>query len=371
VVFWQLTIDANDPALYEIGLAVGVGRKSRVSEGQPQPWAWLRLPDSSSFAKVAQPIVERMRSGETSRDREGLWLPLRLPAGEPGSVMIKEVRAEIETIGTAIREAIDHAVETELDRVPVEHKRSVTAVLGMPTIDPADLLDDSPARMADIELLLREAARSFYDGRIWPKVRDSDYDFNRYIPVTPMGAYISTSMDRQTSDADNSPQPWAWLRVHEVTANAAIAYQVLERIAPGRVVVDSHGRAIPFDIPADAQGPRMLEAVRDQIQRAMIGIREAVRAHHASARQGPDVSAQPSRERPLPNLRRSSRGHRMDGRFLSLSWDVRLSACAVVLCDLPPSRWRNGLRVRVGRRYSARAGPDRIVVWGWNIGHTQ
>jgi len=269
------------PVPYEIALAVGVGRKSRVSEGQPQPWAWLRLPDSSSFAKVAQPVVERMRLGETSRDPEGVWLPLQLPAGEPGSVMIQRVRAEIERIGTAIREAIDHAVETELDLVPADHKKSVTAVLGMAPIDPADLLDDSPARRADTELLLQEAARGFYDGKIWPKVRDSDYDYNRYIPLTPMGGYISTSMGRQTPDADGSPQPWAWLRVHEDTANAAIAYQVLERIAPGRVVVDPHGRAIPFDIPTDAEGPRMLETVRDQIQRAMIGIREAVRAHHA------------------------------------------------------------------------------------------
>lgn len=278
---------------YEIALAVGVGRKSRVSEGQPQPWAWLRLPDGGSFSRVAQPVVERMRPGETSRDREDLWLPLQLPTGEPGSVMIQQVREEIETIGTAIREAIDHAVESELDHVPVEHKKSVLAVLGMPPIDPADLLDDSPARKADIELLLQEAARGFYDGRIWPKVRDSDYDFNRYIQVTPMSIYVSTSMGRQGRPGDNQSQPWAWLRVHEDTPDAEIAFQALERIAPGRAVVDAHGRAVPFDIPADEQGPRMLEAVCDQIQRAVSGIRDAVRAHYASAREGADVAVQP------------------------------------------------------------------------------
>jgi len=115
-----------------------------------------------------------------------------------------------------------------------------------------------------------------------------------------MGGYISTSMGRQTPDADGSPQPWAWLRVHEETADAAIAYQVLEGIAPGRVVVDPHGRAIPLDIPADAEGPRMLEAVRGQSQRAMNGIREAVRAHHASTQQGTDVSAQPESKATTP-----------------------------------------------------------------------
>jgi hypothetical protein len=73
-----------------------------------------------------------MRPGETSRDREGLWLPLPLPGGEPGSVMIQQVREEIETIGTAIREAVALALETELDRVPPEDPSSVAAVLGMP-----------------------------------------------------------------------------------------------------------------------------------------------------------------------------------------------------------------------------------------------
>jgi hypothetical protein len=273
---------------YEIALAVGVGRKPRGREGQSQPWAWLRLPDSSSFAKVGQPVLERMRPGETSRDPEGVWLPLRLPVGEPGSIMIQQVRAEIEVVGTAIRDAIDHAVETELDGITVGHKKSVTAVLGMAPIDPADLVDDSPARRADIELLLREAARGFYDGKIWPKVPDREYDYNRYVPLTPVGGYISTSMSRQTPAADDTPQPWAWLRVHEDTANAEIAYEVLERMAPGRVVVDPHGRAIPFNVPTDAEGPRMLEAVRGQIWNAIIGIRDAVRAQNTSARQGPE-----------------------------------------------------------------------------------
>jgi hypothetical protein len=131
-------------------------------------------------------------------------------------------------------------------------------------------------------------------------MRDSDDDYNRYIPLTPMGGYISTSMDRHTPNADDGPQPWAWLRVHEETADAAIANQVLEGIAPGRVVFDPHGRAIPFDIPADAEGPRMLGTVRDQIQRAMNGIREAVRADPASTQQGANVSAQPESKATTP-----------------------------------------------------------------------
>ena len=83
------------------------------------------------------------------------------------------------------------------------------------------------------------------------------------------------------------------MRVHEESPHSAIAHQVLETIAPSQVIVDPHGRGIPFDIPADLEGPRMLEAARDQIQSAMIGIREALRAHSASIQLGTDVSAEP------------------------------------------------------------------------------
>lgn len=267
---------------YAIGLAVGVGRKSRVHEGQPQPWAWLRLPDTATFSWVAQSVVERLRPGETSRDQDGLWLPLHLPTEAPGSVMIQEIRAQIETIGNEIREAIDQAVERELDPLAPELKKLVTAVLGMPPIDPADLLDDSPTRRADIELILREAARSFFDGKINPLRGDDDYLLNRYIRVETLDTHVSPSIGRQTRPAGNRPQPWAWLRVHEDTSHAEIAYEGLEQLAPSRVVVDRHGRAIPLEIPTDATGPKMLEAVLGQIHQAMVGIRAAIRTHHAS-----------------------------------------------------------------------------------------
>jgi hypothetical protein len=48
------------------------------------------------------------------------------------------------------------------------------------------------------------------------------------------------------------------------------------------VVVDRHGRAIPLEIPAGETGPKMLEAVRDQIHQAMVGIRKAIRTGQAS-----------------------------------------------------------------------------------------
>jgi len=66
------------------------------------------------------------------------------------------------------------------------------------------------------------------------------------------------------------------------------------------MVVDPHGRAIPFDIPADLEGPRMRQGIRDQIQSAIVDIREAVRAHYASIQQGTDVSAEPESGETIP-----------------------------------------------------------------------
>jgi hypothetical protein len=195
--------------------------------------------------------------------------------------MIQEVRAQIETIGNEIREAIDQAID-ELDPVAPDIEKFVTAVLGMPPIEPADLLDDSSTRLADIELILLQAARSFFDGKINPSRGDDDYLLNRYIRVETLDTHISPSIGRKTRPAGNRPQPWAWLRVHEDTSHAEIAYEGLEQLAPGEVVVDRHGRAIPLEIPTGETGPKMLEAVRDQIHQAMVGIRAAIRTGHAS-----------------------------------------------------------------------------------------
>jgi hypothetical protein len=137
------------------------------------------------------------------------------------------------------------------------------AVLGMPPIDPADLLDDSPTRRPDIQLILREAARSFFDGKISPSSGDDDYLLNRSIRVETLDTHVCPSIGRQTRPAGNGPQPWAWLRVHEATSRAEIAYEGLKQLAPGRVVLDRHRRAIPLEIPTGETGPKMLEAVRD------------------------------------------------------------------------------------------------------------
>lgn len=268
---------------YTVGMAVGIGRKSREHEGQAQTWAWLRLPDSAPFHWVAQSVAEQSRPGETSRDKEGLWVPLHVPTGVPGSVMIQTLRGEIEALGSAIREAVGRAV-AELDAVAPEFEYQARPLLGMPAMDAADLLDNSDARLEDIKLVLRQAARIFSHPR-YPLLPDEEYVATRWVPVKGYDTHISTCIGRKDRPDADSPQPWAWLRIHEATPDAKIAFAALEGLAPGRVVVDRHGRAIPIEIPPGESGPRMLEAVRDQMHQVMVAIRAALAAHYRSGEQ--------------------------------------------------------------------------------------
>jgi hypothetical protein len=121
--------------------------------------------------------------------------------------MIEQVRAEIETIGTAIRDEIDRAAD-ELDTIPAALKDSVTAVLGIEPIEPFDLLDDSEPRRADIELILGEAWRSMVAIRkLNPAIPDDEYRLNRYLSVPPLATHGSTSAGRRAPSGDGRPQP--------------------------------------------------------------------------------------------------------------------------------------------------------------------
>jgi hypothetical protein len=88
---------------YAIYMAVGIGRKTRAQEGQPQPWAWLRLPDSPDYSRIIQKVLDELRPGQTPDDPRDMWLPLHLPTEVAGSVMAQSARDEIERIGNAIR----------------------------------------------------------------------------------------------------------------------------------------------------------------------------------------------------------------------------------------------------------------------------
>ncbi|KRD41333.1 hypothetical protein ASE38_17145 [Cellulomonas sp. Root930] len=262
-------------------LTVGVGRKGRSSV-DPQPWAWLRISDGTAYARVAQAVLEDLEPGRTRREDHGLRAPLRIPPGQWGAVMIETVRAQIETTSSAIVGAIEQALAAEVDNGPPDLKDAMAAVLGMPPLQAPDLLDDSDVRRSDIERIVLEVTRVLFAGqRLYPLVRaDADFDVVRYIQVKPFDTHIATAFGRK-QHPDGRAQPWVWLRVHNDSKHAPIAFHALEHLAPGRVVRGSVGRAIPLDIPTRRSGPEMVQGVFEHIERVIDAIRADIYAADA------------------------------------------------------------------------------------------
>lgn len=179
---------------YPACFAEGAGRSTRLKEGLAQPWAWLRLGPGDSLSHVSQPIIEQHRPGQTQEDQHGLWLPLSLPPHVSGAVMIATVREELEAIAAAIRDAIDQALRAEATPQPADWSDSIVKVVGMAPIAPADLLDDSTVLKGDIDLVVREAARGFFTGKVNRTVSDAEFASNRYIRVTPFDTHIAISV---------------------------------------------------------------------------------------------------------------------------------------------------------------------------------
>jgi hypothetical protein len=264
---------------YSTSLSVGVGRKSWQTS-VPRPWAWLRVSDTTTHARIAQTVLQEIRGGETSREADGIWVPLKVPAQATGAAMIQKVREQIEEIGVAAREALDEAYAADVTDAPIDLQGAIAAVLDVPPVEREDLLDGSDARKADIDLVVREAVRTLVKGNIHKPADDDDFASVRYLPVAPFDTNVAIAIGRKSHLGVDGAQPWAWLRVHNRTPHADIAFDVLEHLAPGRIVRDTLGRAFPLDIPAGVSGPRMLEVVCRQLQETIAAIRAAIFASH-------------------------------------------------------------------------------------------
>lgn len=108
-----------------------------------------------------------------------------------------------------------------------------------------------------------------------------DFGWVRYLEIKPLGALVATAVGRKERPGDGGPQPWAWLRIHRETSHADIGFEVLERLAPGRVVTDVNGRAVPLDLPDGANGAQLLEAAHRPVSAVMGAVRTAVLQRHA------------------------------------------------------------------------------------------
>lgn len=214
-------------------------------------------------------------------DTHGVWVPVDVPVGVWGATMVKSARAQMESIAVTARAAIEEAIRTELATAPEAVREVLPAVLGMASIDPADLLDSNDGRVQDIELLLTQVARSFSTPRLLPKVViDPSFRWVRYLQVKPLGAFVATAFGPKATEGRAGPLPWAWLRVHRETGYADIGREVLERHAPGQVVADAKGWSRPLTFPPAASGPQLVVVLHEQIRMHMTAVLAAVVERH-------------------------------------------------------------------------------------------
>ncbi|WP_203750356.1 hypothetical protein [Cellulomonas chitinilytica] len=261
-------------------LVVGVGRKGRQVDA-PRPWAWLRISDDTAFAHVAQRVLDDLHPSGTLREGQGLGVPLQIPPGRWGAAMIDTVRDQIVTTASAIVSAIDEALASEVASGPPDLHDAMAAVLGMPPFEPADLLDDCDLRKGDIERMVLEVTTVLFGGqRLYPQVRvDPDFDVVRYVQVTPFDTHVAIASGRKEHPSGR-PEPRVWIRVHNDTRHAAIAFDVLEHLAPEQVARGTVGRAIPLAIPTGTPGPETLRRVHARIDEVRSAIRAAIYAAH-------------------------------------------------------------------------------------------
>ncbi|MFC6238038.1 hypothetical protein [Longivirga aurantiaca] len=246
---------------YSAAVAVGVGRKDPGND-PTRPWAWLRVAGASAHGRLARRALASIRPG-TEETKDETWLPLRIEPGLYGSQAAERLRSALESLIDDLAAAITVEMEHQLDQARHLDTAMLDGVLGIGPLEANDLLAGSERRHEDIWTLLTEASRPLYPDRIYPvQTSDEDYERVRYMRVGASEAHIATCLLRR---GRNDSAPAAWLRVHRSTSHAEIGRRVLEELAPGQVVDDPNGWAVPVRIPTGVGGPAMLAEVHAQI----------------------------------------------------------------------------------------------------------
>jgi hypothetical protein len=200
---------------------------------------------------------------EVDRVGEDSWLALPIEAGVHGSRAAERLRIELERTINQLVPAI--AAEAERELAGLEHLQSARAeaVLGVAPLMPADLLA-ATTRPDDLWLILTEAVRPLYQGRIFPTLtNDPDYERVRYVPVPTSDSHIAVCLRRKDGELS---VPAAWVRVHRATRHSELGRQVLEECSPGQLVEDPHGWVVPVSLPTGVEGPAVLAAAHEQIR---------------------------------------------------------------------------------------------------------
>jgi|GEM_PF-6290436 len=256
---------------YDAEFIVGIGRQART---EAEPWVWARIPDDTHLGGASQEAIKKHRP-DAVRDGAGLAFPLLLEPGLSGAELTDSLRKQLEEIAIQIKEGLRDSMEAlNLADVPADEK-VLTPLIGMPPFSSTDLLDSSPERRRDVEILARQVGRHILQGGRLTIRSSAPFAQQYWIQVQPYMTHLSVGIERK--DNPGSPQPWGWLFLHKATSRAEVAYRALEQAFPGEVVELPEGWGLPLNIPEGASGVEAFIAVVSQVEKAKAALREALR----------------------------------------------------------------------------------------------
>lgn len=260
---------------FDAYFSVGIGRTGR---SEPESWCWVRIWKDAHLGHAQQEAIKVHRP-DVKQDGDSVVVPLVLEPDLSGYELIESLRDQLAKIAEQVREGIRRIILAETDRTVVPADEKVLAPLyGIRAFTAAELLDSDPGRREDIEKILDQVCRHIFRGG---KVRwvsaDAAFENRNWITIDPFRSHLSIGVAR--TDGGLAPRPWAWLSVHETTAQADVVLRALGEAFPTQVDRIPNGWGLPLGITEGQNGVEAFASAVAQIEEARTAIRRALEGH--------------------------------------------------------------------------------------------
>ena len=167
-------------------------------------------------------------------------------------------------------EAISSGESDDPDVTQLAELIAVQAALDVPPLRQHERVRPDDPRRRDLWLIADRvsAAISPAGSRLFPSGKDADFEWRRYVELSPGGTNIAIGVRWHVGDdKPDELTSLLWLRVHRDTANAEIAAQRLARHYPN-TIRDHHGHTwLALDVPTGVGGAEVVAALIAQVER--------------------------------------------------------------------------------------------------------
>lgn len=256
---------------FDADFSVGIGRTGR---SEPEPWCWVRFSKDAHLGPAQQEAIKAHRL-DAEQDGDSLIVPLVLEPGLSGYELTESLREQLDEIALQVRDGL-RRILADADLTGVEVDETVLAPLhGMRAFTAAELLDSDSTRRQDIQTVLDQVSgHIFRGGRVRWLTSDPTFEKRNWMTIDPYRSHLSIGVARK--DAAPAPRPWAWLSVHETTAQVEVVRRALDDAFPGQVDHILNGFGLPLSICEGHNGVGAFTSAVAQIEKARTAIRSAL-----------------------------------------------------------------------------------------------